>query len=131
MCLSRKSRALLAAAIMALGGGVATTRAQADLAATRARAGQGDPEALNALGSAYANGQGVAQDFVEALRLYHQAAERGLAPAYFNLGMMHELGRGVPADLASAFKFYLQAAELGLAPAQFNVGNMYAGGVGV
>ena len=36
----------------------------------------------------------MAQDFVEALRFYQQAAERGLAPTYFDLGMMHELDWG-------------------------------------
>jgi TPR repeat protein len=108
----------------------AALRAQTDLAAIQARADQDDPEALNALANAYANGQRVPQDLAEALRLYQRAAERGLAPAYFNLGMMYELGRGVPADAASAFRSYLKAAELGLAPAQFNVGNMYASGLG-
>jgi len=106
-------------------------RAQGDVSAVRTRADQGDPEALNGLANAYANGQGVIQNLAEAIRYYQQAAERGHAPAQFNLGMMHELGRGVPANLPNAFKFYLKAAEQGFAPAQFNVGNMYASGLGV
>ena len=67
--LSRESRVLLAAALLALGTGVTTARAQSDLASVKARADQGDPEALNALGTAYANGQGVPQDFAESLKL--------------------------------------------------------------
>ena len=129
--LTVKQRALLAAALVALGPAVWPVRAQGDVAAVRTRADQGDPEALNSLANAYANGQGVIQNLAEAIRYYQQAAERGHAPAQFNLGMMHELGRGVPANLPNAFKFYLKAAEQGFAPAQFNVGNMYAGGLGV
>ncbi|MDO8544331.1 MAG: LysM peptidoglycan-binding domain-containing protein [Opitutaceae bacterium] len=129
--ISRRNRALLTAALVALGTVSPVVRAQADLATIRARAEQGEPEALNALGNAYANGAGVPQDFAQALRCYQQAAERGLAPAHFNLGMMHELGRGVAANPAAAFPHYLKAAELGFGPAQFNVGNMYANGIGV
>ena len=126
-----KGRALLAAACLVLGPTVWPARAQSDLATIRLRADQGDPEAVNRLAGAYADGQGVAQNLPEALRLYQQAADRGLASAQFSLGMMHELGRGVPADRASAFGYYLKAAEQGFAPAQFNVGNMYSGGLGV
>src|SRR5882762_4779348 len=118
---------------MALGPGFGPLRAQTlDLATVQARAGQGDPEALNVLGNLLANGQGgMARNVPEALRLYQQAAAKGYAPALFNLGMMNELGNGVAADLAAAFKFYLKAAEQGFGPAQFNVGNMYANGLGV
>ena len=128
---SKKPRALFAAAFLAFGFAGRPAHAQVDLAALRAKADQDDPEALNALANAYANGQGVAQNLPEALRLYQRAADRGHAPAQFNLGMMNELGRGVAPDLATAFKYYLKAAEQGFAPAQFNVGNMYANGVGV
>ena len=126
-----RQRALLSAALLALGPALPVLRAQTDPAAVRAFAQAGDPDALNALGNAYANGQGVAQDFAEAVRLYELAAARGHAPALFNLGMMSELGRGAPADLGAAFKRYLRAAELGFSAAQFNVGNMYANGIGV
>ncbi len=50
--ISRKNRALLAAALVALGPAHSSLRAQADLAAVKARADQGDPEALNALANA-------------------------------------------------------------------------------
>ncbi|MSU25007.1 MAG: sel1 repeat family protein [Opitutus sp.] len=131
LALSKKHRALLAAALLALGPGVFPARAQIDLATLRTRADQGDPDALNALGNAYASGQGVPANLAEAIRLYQQAGAAGSAPALFNLGMLHELGRGVATNLASAFRFYLKAAEQGFAPAQFNVGNMYAGALGV
>ncbi len=105
--------------------------AATDVAALRKRVADGDSEAMQALGQAYTNGDGVAQDFAAALQLYRQSAERGLPAAWFSLGMVHELGQGVPANLEEAFKFYLKAAERGYAAAQFNVGNMYANGAGV
>jgi len=103
-----------------------------DLTQIQARAGKGDLESLNALGNAYTNGLlGLKQDFAEALTWYRRAAEKGFAPAQFNLGLAYELGRGVPADERQAFKYYLMAAEQGFAAAQFNVGNMYSAGRGV
>lgn len=103
-----------------------------DIQTMLSRAAAGDVELQNALGNAYSSGTaGVAQNFAEALKWYRKAAERGYAPAQFNVGLSHELGRGVPVDAESAFKYYLVAAEQGYAPAQFNVGNMYASGRGV
>lgn len=99
--------------------------------ATRIRAEAGDPEAQNSVGNAYANGQGVPQDYAQALTWYRRAAEKGYAPAQFNLGLAYELGRGVTNDDRQAFRYYLQAATQGYAPAQFNVGNMFAVGRGV
>jgi len=45
-------------------------------------------------GYAYANGQGVPQDDVEAVAWYRQAAEQGYADAQFNLGVMYADGEG-------------------------------------
>jgi len=115
---------LLAAALVGFGPIMQPLPAQGDPAALRALADSGDPEALNSVGSAFANGQGVAQDLAEALRYCRQAAERGHGAAQFNLGMAHELGRGAPVDLTVAFAHYLKSGQDGFAPAQFNVGNM-------
>jgi len=102
-----------------------------DLAATKARAEQGDVEAANLLGNLYTNAQGVPRDFAEALKWYQRAAEKGFAPAQFNLGLAHELGRGVAQDEPKAFQYYQLAAGQGFPAALFNVGNMYATGRGV
>jgi len=110
--------------------GVSLAEREADPAARTKRAYQGEPEALNALANAYANGHGLPQSYDDAIRLYQLAADRGLASAQFNLGLLSELGRGVSPDVAIAFKFYLKAAKNGFAPAQFNVGNMLANGIG-
>lgn len=84
--------------------------AQSDLATWRVRASEGDAEALNALGNAYALGQGVPRDDNEALRHYQAAANAGYAPACFNLGLIHELGRGVPRNETEAARWYRLAA---------------------
>ncbi len=108
------------------------SQSTAELEGIRTRAAQGDLEALNALGNAHTNGlYGLQADFVEALKWYRQAGEKGYAPAQFNLGLAYELGRGGAVDERQAFKFYLKAAEQGYVPAQFNTGNMYSTGRGI
>ena len=69
-CVGERLRLCLAllAAFAAIGAFVAPAVAQVDLATVRARAEQGDPEALNILGNAYSSGKGVPQDAAEALR---------------------------------------------------------------
>ena len=43
----------------------------------------------------YAQGQGVSQDYAEAVRWFRKAAEQGDAQAQFNLGLMYVNGKGV------------------------------------
>ncbi len=54
--------------------------------------------AQNALGSIYADGLGVTQDYAAAMNWYSKAAAQGLALAQYNLGIMHGRGQGVPQD---------------------------------
>ena len=54
----------------------------------------------------YENGQGVAQNYAEAVKWYRKAAEQGYAEAQFNLGVMYETGEGVAQDYAEALKWY-------------------------
>jgi TPR repeat protein len=79
----------------------------------------------------YRHGQGVPQDYAEAVKWYRLAAEQGNASAQSNLGVMYRLGRGVPQDNAEAVKWYRRAAEQGNAKAQSNLGVMYGLGQGV
>lgn len=78
--LSPRQRALLAAALLYLGPSHAVSRAQApvavDPAVLRDRAQAGDPDALNALANAFANGAGVPQNLAESVRLYELAAAK-------------------------------------------------------
>lgn len=82
-----------------------------------AKADQGDVTAQSQLGFMYANGKGVPQDYVEAVKWLLLAANQGDARAQFNLGIMYHSGRGVPQDAAEAVKWYHLSASQGFAPA--------------
>ena len=51
----------------------------------------------------YANGEGVSQDDVEAVKWYRNAAEQGDAGEQFYLGFMYAKGGGVPEDDVEAY----------------------------
>ena len=74
----------------------------------------------------YLHGQGVRQDYAQAVKWYRKAAEQGFAEAQYNLGVRYDQGQGVPQDYAEAVKWYRKAAEQGDAEAQLNLGVMYA-----
>lgn len=64
------------------------------------------------IGSMYAEGEGVSQDYAEALKYYRKAAEQGVLPAQNKLGEMYERGRnGVQKNGQEAVKWYSKAAE--------------------
>jgi S1-C subfamily serine protease len=79
----------------------------------------------------YLDGQGVPQDYAEALKWLRKAIEKGNASAQAILGMMYWYGDGVPQGYAEAVKWYRNAAEQGDALAQNNLGEAYAYGKGV
>src|SRR2546430_1391330 len=70
-------------------------------------------------------------DYATALRELKPLAEKGIAPAQFNLGVMYNFGEGVPQDDQEALRWYRLAAEQGNPRAQFIVGSRYATGDGV
>jgi len=59
----------------------------------------GNVRAQVRLGSMYARGIGVPQNYVEAAKWYYRAADRGDGGAQLELGLMYNKGRGVPRDL--------------------------------
>jgi TPR repeat protein len=60
----------------------------------------------------YANGQGVPQDYAEAVKWFRLAAERGDANAQYALGLMYERGHGVSQDyILTHMWFDLSAAQ--------------------
>jgi len=97
-------------------------------------ADKGMAEAQINLGMMFERGQGVSQDFKEAIRWYRLAADQGLIKAQdklnsllkksakaqinFGLGMRFESGKGVPKDFEEATRRYRLAADLGLIKAQ-------------
>jgi TPR repeat protein len=83
------------------------------------------------LGAMYGNGQGVQQDYAQAVAWSRKAADQGLALAQTNLGIMYEKGQGVPQDYTQALAWYRKAADQGYATAQFGLGTMYQNGEGM
>ena len=83
------------------------------------------------LGNKYRSGQGVLQDYKQAVYWYQKAAEQGFADAQFNLGLMYDKGLGVLQDYKQAAYWYQKTAEQGDAEAQNNLGGMYDKGQGV
>ena len=71
------------------------------------------------------------QNYEEALKWYHRAADRGYVLAYCNIGCCYEGGYGVPQDYEEAVKWYRKGAEKGDAMAQNNLGCCYEEGNGV
>ena len=99
----------LAAVLVALA--VCAQAQTPEIDALRARAEQGDASAQFALGFMYADGEGVPQDDVEAVRWYRLAAEQGHAVAQSNLGVRYDEGRGVPQDYVQAHMWRNVAAS--------------------
>jgi len=83
------------------------------LANIRALVEQGNALAQNSLGGKYATGQGVSQDYQEAVMWYRRAAEQGNASAQYNLGVMYDNGQGVSQDYVLAHMWANLAASQG------------------
>jgi hypothetical protein len=78
----------------------------------RKLAERGDPAAQFAVGARYATGDGVKQDYAEAVRWFSKAADRGHVVAQATLGAYYWAGRGVPQDLSKAY-FWSILAQAG------------------
>ena len=76
-------------------------------------ADRGDPDAQTLLGRCYQNGQGVAQDYAQAVAWFRKAAEQGNAHAQCNLGSCYKNGQGVAQDYAQAVAWFRKAADQG------------------
>ena len=83
-----------------------------DLGAVRAMAEQGNASAQFALGTRYAIGEDVKQDYGEAARWFTRAAEQGHTMAESILSGYYWQGRGVRQDLTKAY-FWLLVAQAG------------------
>jgi hypothetical protein len=95
------------------------------------RAAKGDVKAECALGGMYRDGQGVRQDYAEAVRWFRKAAGQGDAKAANDLGFLYDNSQGVAEDHAEAARWYRRAADQGNADAEFNLGSLYDTGQGV
>ena len=81
------------------------------IAELRTLADGGDAAAQVQLGFMYAEGLGVAQDYLEAVRWTRLAVEQGNPRAQNNLGASYAFGFGVPQDDAEAVRCYRLSAE--------------------
>jgi len=82
-----------------------------------------------ALGTLYANGEGVAVDFARAAEWYKLAARLGgNADAEFALAQLYYDGRGVENDPSEAIAWYRKAADGGHPAAQYILGDIYRTG---
>ena len=102
-----------------------------DARACRTRADQGDAKAQSKLAYMYSHGQGVPQDYDQALYWRRKAADQGYAGGEDGLGYMYSYGQGVPQDYAEALRWYRKAADQGDARGQNDVALMYEQGQGV
>lgn len=87
------------------------------------------PEARFVLGQLFANGQGVMQDYAEALTWFQRAANDGHAASQTALGSMFLQGQGVAANPLTARQWLLKAARQNDGRAQFHLGEMSESGV--
>jgi len=79
----------------------------------RIDAEQGKAFAQNSLGDRYFFGEGVQQDFRQAVYWYEKAANQGNATAQYNLGICYRTGKGVNEDPQQAEYWFRKAASRG------------------
>ncbi len=61
----------------------------------------------------YYEGQGVPQDYAEAVKWFHLAADQGDTSARSFLGYMYENGQGLPQNYVQAYMWYDLAIAAG------------------
>lgn len=64
----------------------------------------------------YSKGNGVSQDYAEAVTWYRKAAEQGKKAAQYNLGKVYANGEGVKKDYVKAYMWFNVAAISGHDP---------------
>ncbi|MBH0184682.1 MAG: sel1 repeat family protein [Nitrospira sp.] len=72
----------------------------------KAECDKGSADGCFNLGLMYATGQGVKQDFFQAVDLYRKACDGGSAAGCLNLGGMYQNGQGVKQDFFQAVDLY-------------------------
>jgi tetratricopeptide (TPR) repeat protein len=73
----------------------------------------------------YVYGEGVDQNYEEALKWYKKAANQGHGEASIMLGQMYYSGDGVAQNKKEALKWYQKGAEQGYTDAIYNLGVLY------
>lgn len=73
----------------------------------------------------YFKGDGVTQDYKQAIHWFTKAGEQGNVIAQRTLGYIYQKGEGIPQDFNQAIQWYTKAADQGNADAQRNLGLLY------
>jgi len=89
------------------------------------QASQGFAEAQFNLGMAYYNGDGVPQDYAQAVKWFRLAADQGVASAQYNLALCYMKGEGVEKDMAEGHIWLENAAEQNHTKSQIVLGKVY------
>jgi hypothetical protein len=94
----------------------------------------GETHAMMVLGNIYWE-RGESRDdkdeFPEAFRWFHKAADAGDRDGMRNVGVFYEMGIGVRENELFAAQWYRKAVDLGSSDAAYNLGGMYEAGRGV
>lgn len=85
----------------------------------QALAEQGEARAQFNLGACYETGQGLLQDYAEAIRWYRRAAAQGYQAAMWNLWDMYRRNQGIPSERQAAHLWLQKAAKEGDPVAQY------------
>ncbi|WP_447985014.1 tetratricopeptide repeat protein [Nitrospira sp. Nam74] len=85
----------------------------------QALAEHGEARAQFKLAACYERGQGVLQDYAEAIRWYRRAAAQGYQAAMWHLWDMYRRNRGIPFERQAAHLWLREAAQEGDAVAQY------------
>ena len=80
-------------------------------------------EEAAARGFSYLRGEGIAQDYGQAMACFQEAEQEGSTEVLFPMGEMYEYGTGVKKDLVSAVKYYVKASDVGVPEAQEKLQN--------
>ena len=80
---------------------------------SRPLAEQGDAGSQSILGNMYSRGEGVPQDYTEAVVWYRKAAEQAYVFAQYRLGVVYSNGEGVPQDYVLAHMWFNLATANG------------------
>ena len=100
--------------------------------ALKARAQAGDADAMFTISKRYWMGDGVKQDYSQALHWLQLSADKGNDKAMNDMGLIYESGFvGVARSYDKAMHWRRLAAEKGNHDAMFAIGNMYLEGLGV
>ena len=97
----------------------------------RKAANQGNADAQYEIGNRYYRGEGVVQDYKEAMKWWRKAVDQGSVDAQVCIARGYYLGQGVVQDHKEAITWFRKAADEGNSLAEGFFGIMYSEGQGV